>query len=84
MAFNTYFTAVDCGNLTVPMNGMVDTSSGTTFMNTATYTCNDGYRLIGDHTRMCQANATWSGTAPICNCKSIYHCMYTLIDLLSC
>ena len=62
----TYFIAVDCGDLTDPSNGAVDTSSGTTFMMTATYTCNTGYTFIGDMTRTCQANAMWSLTAPTC------------------
>ena len=61
-----YFTAVDCGSLTVP-NGKVSTSSGTTFMNTATYTCDDGYTLNGTSTRTCQASGTWSLTAPTCD-----------------
>ncbi len=64
-----FFTAVNCGALTDPMNGMVDTSSGTTFMNTATYTCNPGFTVMGDATRMCQDNAMWNSSAPICESK---------------
>ncbi len=33
---------------------------------TATYTCNTGYNLTCGVTRTCQANGTWSGTAPTC------------------
>ncbi len=40
-------------------------------MNTATYTCVNGYGLMGHMTRTCQANAMWSETAPVCNCKEI-------------
>ncbi len=58
--------AVDCGDLTNPDNGMVDTSSGTTFMNTSTYTCTERYTLIGPSTRTCQSTGTWSATAPTC------------------
>ena len=65
------YTAVDCGALAVPMNGMVDTSSGTTFMNTATYTCNDGYGLMGDMTRTCQSDGTWSPAALTCRSESV-------------
>ena len=32
----------------------------------ATYTCNDGYVLVGDSTRTCQATGTWSGEDPQC------------------
>ncbi len=62
--------AVDCGPLNATINGAVDTSSGTTFMMTATYTCNTGYALSSTDSRMCGASAVWSGDAPVCNCKS--------------
>ena len=57
---------VDCGNLTDPANGQVDLTSGTTFGQTATYSCNTGYNLVGDSTRTCQATGQWSGSAPTC------------------
>ncbi|XP_064387176.1 uncharacterized protein LOC135335578 [Halichondria panicea] len=58
---------IDCGSLDTPSNGAVDTSSGTTFMMTATYTCNTGYTLVGDTTRTCGADGEWSPIAPVCN-----------------
>ncbi|XP_064386457.1 CUB and sushi domain-containing protein 3-like [Halichondria panicea] len=58
---------IDCGDLFDPSNGAVNTSSGTTFMMTATYTCNTGYNLTGDMTRTCGANGTWSWTALTCD-----------------
>ena len=57
---------VDCGDLTDPANGQVDLTSGTTFGQTATYSCNTGYNLVGDSTRTCQATGVWSGSAPTC------------------
>ncbi|XP_064386426.1 latrophilin-like protein LAT-2 isoform X1 [Halichondria panicea] len=58
---------VNCGDLTDPTNGAVNTSSGTTFNMNATYTCNTGYNLIGITPRTCQAtNETWSGSEPTC------------------
>ena len=59
-------TVVDCNALTNPTNGQVDDSAGTTFEQTATYSCNAGYNLVGDSTRTCQANGVWSGSAPTC------------------
>ena len=59
-------TAVDCGNLTDPANGQVSQPAGTTFRQTATYSCNTGYNLVEDSTRMCQATGEWSGSAPTC------------------
>ena len=65
-------TAVDCGPLANPSNGAVDTSSGTIFMMTATYTCNTGYNIVGTEIRTCGASITsgptgvWSPAAPVC------------------
>ena len=59
-------TAEDCGNLTDPVNGQVSHPAGTTFGQTATYSCNTGYNLVGDSTRTCQAEGNWSGSAPTC------------------
>ena len=63
------FIAVNCGDLTVPINGAVDTSSGTTYRETATYTCDTGYQLVGNMIRSCQANGEWSLSAPSCRAK---------------
>ena len=57
---------VDCGSLTDPANGSVTHTAGTTFGQTATYSCNTGYNLVGDSTRTCQATGVWSGSAPTC------------------
>ena len=32
----------------------------------ATYTCDKRYRLVGESTRICMANGTWSGPTPLC------------------
>ena len=58
-------TVVDCSALTNPPNGQVSTT-GTTFGQTATYSCNMGYNLVGDTTRTCQATGNWSGSEPTC------------------
>ena len=59
-------TVVDCGILTNPVYGKVSHTAGTTFKRAATYSCNPGYNLIGDSTRMCQATGVWSGSIPTC------------------
>ena len=64
--FNFIIAIIDCGSLTNPINGQVDTSSGTTFNQIATYSCNTGYNLIGVSTRTCSSNAQWSSSAPLC------------------
>ena len=62
----TSLTAVDCGPLTDPANGIVNHTAGTTSEQTATYSCNTGYNLVGERTRTCQAEGNWSGNAPTC------------------
>ena len=57
---------VDCGSLTDPANGQVSHTAGTRFGQTATYSCNTGYNLVGDSTRTCQATGNWSGSVPTC------------------
>ena len=59
-------TVVDCRTLNTTMNGQVSHPNGTTFGQTATYSCNTGYNLVGDSTRMCQADGIWSGNEPTC------------------
>ena len=61
-----FLIVVDCGSLTDPANGQVDHTAGTTFVQTATYSCNTGYNLVGDSTRTCQSSGNWSGNAPTC------------------
>ena len=62
-----YTVAVDCGSLDDPTDGAVNTSSGTTFMMNATYSCDFGYNLNGVTTRTCQATGDWSGGDPTCD-----------------
>ncbi|XP_064386860.1 sushi, von Willebrand factor type A, EGF and pentraxin domain-containing protein 1-like [Halichondria panicea] len=57
---------VDCGALMNPTNGRVDSLSGTTFMDRATYTCNTGHNRVGTSSRMCLANGVWSSVKPTC------------------
>ena len=56
----------ECGPLTDPANGMVDTTAGTTEGMIASYTCNTGYDLVGNMTRTCGADGVWNSTEPTC------------------
>ena len=66
---------MDCGNLTDPDNGSVIHSAGTTLGQTATYSCDTGYNLVGNSTRTCQAIGNWSGSAPTCQ-GMLLHSVY--------
>ena len=57
---------MDCGTLSNPANGQVSHTDGTTYGETATYSCNTGYNRVGGSTRTCQAAGTWSGSEPTC------------------
>ena len=59
-------TVVNCGTLTDPANGQVSHTTGTVFGQRATYSCDTGYNLVGDSTRICRATGVWSGSAPTC------------------
>ena len=64
--FSFHSIAMDCGTLNATTNGQVKHTAGTTFGQTATYSCDTGYNLVGDGTRTCQADGMWSGNEPTC------------------
>ena len=63
---------IDCGNLTAPEGGQVTFTPGVVMIietglgAVATYTCSEGYDLIGDAVRTCQAGEQWNGSEPNC------------------
>ena len=71
MMYNTLLT-VDCGSLPDPANGSVTHTVGTSLGQTAIYSCNTGYKLVGDNTRTCQATGNWSGSPPTCQGMYVY------------
>lgn len=61
---------VMCPQLQNPGNGSVTLSMDTLEMSTATYSCNFGFvQIAGNTSRTCQVDRSWSGDAPICQCK---------------
>ncbi|KAI8507112.1 hypothetical protein Bbelb_155510 [Branchiostoma belcheri] len=57
-------TRKECLLLTAPTNGAMTGSNF--YQDVLTFTCNSGYNLLGNPSLTCQADATWSGTVPIC------------------
>ena len=71
-ALCAYFnTAVQCPTLDSPMNGSL-LISGTgvgVYQETATYACETGFDMFGLPERVCQSDASWSGSGPTCLSK---------------
>ena len=69
--------AVDCVDLADPMNGQVTVTPdvmatfNTDLCAVATYTCSEGYNLVGDAMRTCQAIGQWNGTELTCKGKHL-------------
>ena len=64
-----YSVVVDCSSPPTLTTGQVDTSSGTTFGSTVTYTCNTGYTLTGSSSLTCGSDGNWSPVSPTCESK---------------
>ena len=77
---------VDCGTLNNPNNGEV-TLTGTTVGDSATYTCNAGFRIRNSAptVRTCQGSGQWSGDEPACegNVYNNYLCMHKHLTCLA-
>uniref|UniRef100_H0YSS6 Sushi, von Willebrand factor type A, EGF and pentraxin domain-containing protein 1 n=1 Tax=Taeniopygia guttata TaxID=59729 RepID=H0YSS6_TAEGU len=56
---------VSCSPPPVLENGQV-TGEDYTFQRRTEYSCNEGFLLDGDRSRVCLANGSWSGITPVC------------------
>ena len=56
---------VNCGPLPDPENGAVSHPT-TVEGSVATYSCDAGFALVGEETRVCQGDRIWSGMEPTC------------------
>ncbi|XP_076821796.1 sushi, von Willebrand factor type A, EGF and pentraxin domain-containing protein 1-like isoform X2 [Clavelina lepadiformis] len=56
--------AAPCEELESFKNGFI--KGNRTYGSEVTYTCNDGYDLVGNNIRRCRSDNTWSGSAPFC------------------
>lgn len=62
-----YFFAV-CGFLFPPEDGSVN-SSATTFQSISTFSCSDGFDLVGAEVLVCTADGKWNGSSPVCKIR---------------
>ena len=66
--YKIMFLVVSCGDPGIPANG-VRYGDTFTYQSRVVMECDPQYRLVGDLTRTCQADGTWSGTQPTCERK---------------
>ena len=62
------FIVVNCGDPGIPVNGTRAVSTFTCPI-TVNYTCNEGFRLIGNRSISCLDGGHWSGAPPTCQSK---------------
>ena len=59
---------IKCAVLDAPKYGLVKVSHYR-LDGVAHYICKPGYKLVGNDTRKCYYDKSWTGVAPICVCK---------------
>ncbi|XP_052244072.1 sushi, von Willebrand factor type A, EGF and pentraxin domain-containing protein 1-like isoform X15 [Dreissena polymorpha] len=62
-------TIKNCENPFADPNRHDDTSNGTVYLSTVTFSCHDGYELVGANTSICTALSTWRPQVPNCKIK---------------
>ena len=62
----------DCGpdEIVRPENGDVNLDAGTIFRAVVTFSCDQGYTLMGNKSRTCGIHG-WSGSNPTCSCECL-------------
>ena len=57
-----------CPPLNAPYNGKLDCSFDEVahYEDICNFTCNTGYELTGNDSRICQSDGSWSGTETTC------------------
>ncbi|XP_019857184.1 PREDICTED: uncharacterized protein LOC100638611 isoform X7 [Amphimedon queenslandica] len=77
-----YCQIVNCSELMVESNAFGGlsvsfSSNSRSYNSTATYSCEDGYSLIGVSVRTCLSSGNWSGDPPFCK---IVNCSKLIVD----
>uniref|UniRef100_A0A3Q2QXN5 CUB and Sushi multiple domains 1 n=1 Tax=Fundulus heteroclitus TaxID=8078 RepID=A0A3Q2QXN5_FUNHE len=66
--------AISCGDPGVPPNAVVSGTHSWTYGSVLQYSCLPGGVLVGNSTRYCQEDGTWSGAPPYCTGSSAGLC----------
>ena len=72
---------VMCPLLTPPTNGSIDSEDGRSVGSMATYSCGEGFVLIGPEQRSCQSNGAWSEPEPTCERETTIRTLGPFITL---
>lgn len=73
-------SVIDCGELSPPVNGFIKYKESV-FESIATYSCKQGYDLVGDVMRLCDGSGLWSGSTPVCEGTTTLHGHNTFIRI---
>jgi len=77
---------VQCDILSIPSNGGMSCSSGRVGVgykgDTCSFTCNTGYKLTSNATRICQNNGNWSNIDIFCTPETGTFNIITLLSYL--
>ena len=79
--YSPVIPSILCPRLDDPLNGMVMWNSLTS-EGVATYTCDPGFRLVGDPTHICGSDGTWSGVPPVCEREFITTTIISLENII--
>ncbi|XP_052225769.1 sushi, von Willebrand factor type A, EGF and pentraxin domain-containing protein 1-like isoform X18 [Dreissena polymorpha] len=67
---------IDCKIPLVDPSVILNTSNGTTYLSTATFSCIAGYTLVGKETSKCMETSKWIPDVPTCNIKDCGNLTY--------
>lgn len=58
--YSNLFSVINCGSPSIPVNTKLVRVSSTSYLGTAVYKCNSGYKMSTNDTSICQSNRQWS------------------------
>jgi CUB/sushi domain-containing protein len=63
---------IKCRSPSHPSNGKYSMNGVSVLGNTVSFSCHDGYKLVGSAERICLADRKWSGVQPVCKGKLMF------------
>jgi hypothetical protein len=69
-----------CEKHDVPLHGTMDDYAGNEYNSAVTFSCNEGYLLVGKKTSTCGDAGKWSSEPPICEKKCEINCQIVLFN----